>query len=268
MLKGYSTPLSPLGRANLVPAPPWHYAGQLLVIDYWADPDAVRAHLPPGLLPGADPGACAALFVEWQACTDGGDELLDPVRAQYREFFVLCSATFEGTPVLTCPYIFVDQDVSMLRGLIQGYPKVLGSVHITRSLDLPGRAAARLEAGSVFAGTLAVKDRRLAEGKVTLEHESPSGPTHMQAPIVNLRHFPRLTAGEHDRPAVLELVRMNWRDQHIGRCWTGEAHLEFFDAPNQELSALRPQRLGKGFRYDMAITINDAEQLRDLRVSG
>ncbi len=60
-LHGYSLPLSPEGRAIVVPAPPWHYVGDFLVIEYWAEPDAVAAVLPPGLEPFADdPGRCAA----------------------------------------------------------------------------------------------------------------------------------------------------------------------------------------------------------------
>ena len=47
--KGFSVPLSPEGRASLTTHPPWHYAGDLLVIDFDAEPAAVSAVLPPGL---------------------------------------------------------------------------------------------------------------------------------------------------------------------------------------------------------------------------
>jgi acetoacetate decarboxylase len=40
---GYSLPLSPGATASIIPAPPWHYVGDFLVIEYWADPDAVAA---------------------------------------------------------------------------------------------------------------------------------------------------------------------------------------------------------------------------------
>jgi hypothetical protein len=33
MLRGYSVPRSPEGRSSLVPAPPWHYVGDFLVIE-------------------------------------------------------------------------------------------------------------------------------------------------------------------------------------------------------------------------------------------
>ena len=49
MSQGYSLPLSPTGRASLVPSPPWHYVGDFVVVDYWADPAAVAAVLPPGI---------------------------------------------------------------------------------------------------------------------------------------------------------------------------------------------------------------------------
>src|SRR5205085_6118473 len=95
--RGYSPPLSPTGSASLVPSPPWHYVGDFLVIEYWADPAAVAAVLPPGLSPFADdPGRCAALFVDWQSCSDGGGELLDPARSQYKEFFIVVNATLGG----------------------------------------------------------------------------------------------------------------------------------------------------------------------------
>ena len=50
-VQGYSLPRSPEGRASLVPRPPWHYVGDFLVIEYWADSAAVAAVLPEGLEP-------------------------------------------------------------------------------------------------------------------------------------------------------------------------------------------------------------------------
>ena len=134
-LRGYSLPRSPEGRASLVPPPPWHYVGDFLVLEFWADPDAVAAVLPPGLEPYAeDPGRAAALFVDWQSCTDSREELLDPARSQYKEFFIVVNAVLDGEHVTTCPYIWVDRDFALARGWIQGFPKKLGSVWMTRTL--------------------------------------------------------------------------------------------------------------------------------------
>jgi hypothetical protein len=263
MVRGYSVPRSPEGRSSLVPAPPWHYVGDFLVIEYWAEPAAVEAVLPPGLEPHSDPGRCAALFIDWQSCSDSREELDDPVRSQYREFFVVVNALLDGEPVTTCPYIWVDRDFALARGWVQGFPKKLGSIHVTRHFPIRSNAAPDLAAGDRFAGTLAAGDRRLAFGAVTLEGESAKGPTHNDPPLVNVRHFPRLAAGRHDEPAVHELVRARSRDRSISSIWEGTSELELYPAPNEELAALAPVRTGKGFRFTFAYTVDDLETVRD-----
>jgi enduracididine biosynthesis enzyme MppR len=263
MPHGYSLPRSPEGRSSLVPAPPWHYVGDFLVIEYWAAPEAVEAVLPPGLEPHPDPGRSAALFIDWQSCSDSREELEDPVRSQYCEFFVVVSALLEGEPVTTCPYIWVDRDFALVRGWVQGFPKKLGSIHMTRLFPVDSNAGPALAAGGRFAGTLAANDRRLASGAVTLERESAEGPTHNDPPLVNVRHFARLAAGRHDDPAVHELVRARSRDRAVSPIWEGSAELELQPAPNEELAALAPVRMGKGFRFSFAYTVDDLETVRD-----
>jgi acetoacetate decarboxylase len=264
-LQGYSLPRSPKGRASLVPRPPWHYVGDLLVLEYWADPAAVAAVLPPGLEPYSDdPGRSAALFVDWQSCTDGGGELVDPARSQYKEFFIVVNALLDGELVTTCPYIWVDRDFSLVRGWIQGFPKKLGSIWITRTFGLDCLADPGLEPGAVFGGTVAANDRRIAQGTVTIERVSESGPTHNDPPLVNVRHFPRLAAGQHDDPAVHELVRARSRDRKSSEIWEGTAVLELFPAPNEEHTALAPVRMGKGFRFTFAYTVDDLATVKEL----
>ena len=77
-----------------------------------------------------------------------GESSLDPVRSQYREFFITVNATYEGEEVAYCPYIWVDRDFALARGWIQGFPKKLGSVWITRTFGLETTADPGLRAGS------------------------------------------------------------------------------------------------------------------------
>lgn len=264
-LSGYSLPRSPEGRASLVPPPPWHYVGDFLVIEYWADPDAVAAVLPPGLEPYADdPGRAAALFVDWQSCTSGQAELLDPARSQYKEFFIVVNATLDGELITSCPYIWVDQDFALVRGWIQGFPKKLGSIQMTRTFGLDCLADPGIKPGAAYGGTVAANDRRLAEGTVTLERRSESGPTHNDPPLHNVRHFPRLAADRHGEPAVHELVRAASTDRSSSEIWTGPATLQFFGAPNEEHDRLAPVRVGDGFRFTFAYTVEDLVTVREL----
>jgi Acetoacetate decarboxylase (ADC) len=159
MLKGYTLPLTPKGTSSLAPMPPWHYVGTCLAIEYEADPDAVASFLPPGL--EFHSPQCAVYFSDWQYASETGEEYLDPIRSQYHEMILLISAAFQGNPCAYCPLIWVDQDVALMRGLTQGWPKQIGSIWITRSFDLPSKAGPLVGPGGKFGATLAVKDRRL-----------------------------------------------------------------------------------------------------------
>jgi len=263
-LKGYTIPRTPSGGASLVPAPPWHYVGDFLVIDFWADPDAAVGLLPPGLEAHSDPGRCAAVFVDWQSCSEGGGELLDPVRAQYREFFIVVSALLEGEEVTYCPFIWVDQDFALVRGWIQGFPKKLGEVWMTRAFGLECLAAPGVTAGGRFAGTCSARGRRLAQAVVTLERRSETGSRHSAPPIVNVRHFPRLAAGRHGEPHVHELVRARSRDRSASEVWEGAAELDLFAAPGEEHAILSPTSVDRGYRFTFAYTVDDLETVRQL----
>jgi hypothetical protein len=266
VIRGYSLPLTPLGRSSLVPPPPWHYVGDFLVIEFWCDGAAAIAALPPGLDPHpTDPGRAAALFVDWQSCTSDRNELVDPTRSQYKEFFIVLNAMLDGRAVTTCPCIWVDQDFALVRGWVQGFPKKLGSVWVTRTFGLDTPADPGVAPGATFAGTLAANDRRLAQATVTLERVTDDGPQHNAPPLVNIRHFPQLRHDRHDQPAVFELVEARSRNRSISAIWQGSATLEVFAAPNEEHTAFRPVRVGNGFRFTFAYTVDDLETLKDLR---
>jgi hypothetical protein len=133
MLQGFSVPLTPQGKSALATPPPWHYSSDCLAIEYWADPAAIAALLPPGVTP---------------------DE-----KSRGR--------AFEGTSINYCPYIFVDNDAAIARGWAQGFPKKLGSIHQTRTLAAPSAAAARLAKGSRFGASVAAHGERLATARQT-----------------------------------------------------------------------------------------------------
>ena len=132
--------------------------------------------------------------------------------------------------------------------------------------QLRARRAGRSRDGAWrFGATCAAYERRVTQATVTLEHPSEGGPFHNAPPIVNVRHFPRLAAGQHDAPAVHELVRAVSRDRSVSEVWEGAATLELFGAPHEEIDALAPVRLGRGYRFTFAYTVDDLETVKELR---
>jgi acetoacetate decarboxylase len=92
-----------------------------------------------------------------------------------------------------------------------------------------------------------------------------SAVTFGSRPIVALRHFPSMFEGQHDRPAVYELVRLQAENVQASPVWQGDAALTIYDAPIEPLARLRPTRIGRGWRYSIAMTNRNNHLLRDLR---
>src|SRR5258705_3767249 len=204
-LKGFNYPLTPKGKSTLNPPPPWYYSSDFLDVEFWAQPAAVASLLPNGLEP--DPSAnghCNALFYDWQF-SGPNEEYLDPARYQYREFFILVDALFEGRSVSYSPYIFVDNDAALARGWTQGCPKRLGQVFQTRYYAATSKAGPALAAGSKFAGSLTAAGQLIAEAVITLRQAVTDASLLKHKPVANLLHVPRLAAGPHHKPAIHEL---------------------------------------------------------------
>jgi hypothetical protein len=256
MLKGYTPPFTPRGTASLLPPPPWHYAGWLLNVEFECERGRAAEFVPAAL--GAATGRGVVHFADWQATSDGS-ELLDPIHSQYRETIVVLELERpDGTLANFCPLIYVDQDVSMLRGLLQGWPKKMGSTWLTRSLPLEHPAAAPLRAGTRLGATLAVKDRRLVEARLELTGR-PGEPLGFAArPSYGTVGFADLTRpGE---PPPLRHLRSLVTDK-VGGAWhDARAELTFLDVPREELVDLqlrRPLRASAGW---LGVTITGAAE--------
>jgi acetoacetate decarboxylase len=263
MLKGFTVPKSPFGQAALTPPPPWHYSGDAVGVQFWAEPEAAAATLPSGLSP--DPksnGRALMMFLDWQF-TAQDDELLDPARYQYREAFVLLDAVYRDTPVMWCPYIYVDNDAALARGWTQGFPKKMGSIFQTRTFAAISPAAAPMMPGGRFGASLSAHGRRLAEACITLRKPVENGLSLLRRPTVLLRYFPRLAAGPQERPAVNELAMSITDNLTIADAWVGEGELNIPDARGEELHALAPSRVESGFRCSLAYSVTDLKILED-----
>ncbi len=256
-IKGYTAPLSPDGRAGIVPPPPWHYSGDFLIVEYRANPDAVTALLPSELQPSDDPGAMAAVFADWQSCSGDFHELVDPIQSQYRECFFVVSCKFQGQPGSRCVYIWVDKDFAMYRGWIQGFPKKLGSIHMTRTFAV-GKAAPKVGLGARFGATCCANDRQICRAVVTLREISKEGSKVTSPPMYNTRHFP---ACDGLIPDVFEMVRSGGFDREVTEIWEGDAELKIYGDTLEDLQAIKPVEVLKGYRFSFGYTVHGGKVL-------
>ncbi len=261
-VKGFFYPRTASGRSSLIPSPPWYYSGDLLTVEYRTDPDRVAELLPPPLsLADEDPGAVALIWADWQSCSSSREELLDPVRAQYKEAFVVVRCSFQGETFSRCVYIWVDKDFAIGRGIHQGYPKKLGSMWQTRPHPF-SQGAPQIGPGGVFGATLAAGDRRLAEAIVTLRAESETNGFVNAHKMAHHRIFPGIASGAPD--AYAELIESGSSDFEAGPAWTGDAELRLFESPTEELSNLTVEEIIGGYYRQVGVVWNGGRTLATL----
>jgi acetoacetate decarboxylase len=268
-VQGFLYPRTETGKSSLIPAPPWFYSGDLLTVEFRTDPARVAELLPAPLsLAEDDPGAVAMIWADWQSCSSSREELLDPVRSQYKECFVVVRCSYRGTTYSRCVYIWVDKDFAIARGLHQGYPKKLGSMWQTRPHPF-GQGAPQIAAGGTFGATLAAGDRRLAEAVITLREPSAGNGFVNNHKMAHHRVFPGIAAGAPD--AYAELIESGVSESEAGPAWSGDAELRIFESPTEELDRLRIDEIIGGYYRQVGVVWNGGrtlETLTEMAVSG
>ncbi len=251
-MAGFLFPQTPSGRSSLIPEPPWHYSGEMLTVEYRTDPERVSELLPAGAsLVAEDPGAVALIWADWQSSGDTLEETLDPVRSQYKECFAVIRCQWEGETWSRCPYIWVDKDFALARGYHQGYPKKLGEIWMTRPITV-GKAGPRLEAGGRFGMTLTASGRQLARATVTLTERTESPGFVNAHPMLHNRYWPAIES--NGTASMDELVTMRGYDGEVADVWAGDATLELFEAPSEELSLLEPNEVIGGYYHRVGMS--------------
>ncbi|HKU38662.1 MAG TPA: acetoacetate decarboxylase family protein [Polyangiales bacterium] len=250
-LQGWTLPQSATGRSSIVAPPPWHYSGEIIAVDFNAAPEAVAALLPPGLSPTPD-GAASVVFADWCSASDNDERVIaDPGIGQYHEAYVVLHAVRGDKKVGRVPFIWVDSELSLLRGQIQGFPKKLGQIAMTRPVFI-GRGGVRKEEGSLFAAHATSHGRRVISASVRLETKSERLPKAATLPLVHTRLFPSIDKTE---PAVHELALGTIANFECGTIYTGSAKLELGSTEYEELSLLGPTRVGAGYVFSMAFSV-------------
>ena len=251
-LRGFLFPRSASGRASLLPDTPWHYSGVMLTLEYRTDPARVAELLPEYLsLADEDPGAVAVIWAEWQNCRDDYSEILDPARSQYKEAFVVVRCKFQGRVYSRCVYIWVDSDYAMVRGHLQGYPKKLASIYLSRPITV-GCAGPRLEIGGRFGASVAAYDHKLYHATFEITGAADNAGFVNAHPMLHNRWMPTIEGDGRD--SLDELVTMRAYQSEVGRCYRGDFELRIFDSPVEELTRLAPLENIGGYWREVAMS--------------
>ncbi len=211
-------------------------------MEYRTDVEKVRALLPDDVdLAEEDPGAVAFIWADWQSCSSGGAELLDPARSQYKEAFAVVRCRYEGAGLLP---LRADLGDHRLRD------RAAASTRATRRSSAPSTRPGRCPTAEVprasrpaaaFGATLAAYDHRLAEATITLTEPSDTNGFVNALPMLHHRQVRRIERGAQGW-ALYEVLTMSGVGFEHGPAWRAEARLELFDSPWDDVASTLPVR--------------------------
>ena len=176
--------------------------------------------------PTPTPGRCAAVFADWQSCSRGRPRADRPVAVAVQGVLRGGQRAAGRRGGHHLPVHLGRPRLRAGPGLAAGVPE-----EARRGLDharlRPGRPRRprrepRARPTAAPAAPTAADWRR--PRSPSRARPTTAGPHHNAAPIVNVRHFPRLNAGRHDDPQVHELARSVSSDRAGQRRLVGRGH--------------------------------------------
>src|SRR5205814_3184274 len=122
-----------------------------------------------------------------------------------------------------------------------------------RAQDRPGRHVRR-DPGQ--------RHHRLGQPVVTLAGQAPAAGFVNAHPMAHHRWMPSIEKGAPD--ALDELVRSGSASVEAGPAWSGEAALELFESPTEELARLEVGEIIGGYYQQVGVTWDGGKVLRSL----
>jgi hypothetical protein len=254
----WSAPFTRSGRSALVPRGPWTYAITGLGASYRADPSALSEVVPKPLR--VVDGEVFTYVVEVVTYSPHASELVveAPDQLYYHEGAFFVKVEYGGRLYAYCPFMWVDSDVSLLRGLLVGWPKKLARIALTKLHPLlPGFERPRR--GLRLGGYVARAGSTLYRVRVSLESDEGTStlPMLTKYPFALARYFAGVAPG---MVTVNELLEV--QAEASVEAWRGVGEVVVAGGVNDELESLRPVSGVVGYYFNMLL------RLRGIRVVG
>ncbi len=253
----WSTPLTRSGRSALVPRGPWQYAMTGLGAYYRADFDVLKELVPKPLeLVSDEVFTYLTEIISWSP--NAVDLALDvPDLVQYSEGAFFLKVRLKGLNYVYCPFMWVDNDLSFLRGLLAGWPKKLAKISITRLHPLLEHLNEPRK-GIRLGGYISRAGSTLYRLKVELTSNSPTNslPLISEHSFLLPRYFPGVAP---ELTTVNELVVFD--GESTTKAWEGDATLDIIGSPNDELYFFKPVSRVKGYYFYLLLRIKGLKRV-------
>ncbi len=247
----WSAPFTKSSKSALVPRGPWIYAMTGIGVYYRADASALPDVVPKPLkVVDGDVFTYLTEIISWSP--NASDLVVEaPGQLQYSEGAFFVKVSHNGKTYLYCPYMWVDNDLSLLRGLLAGWPKKLAKIVITRlhpllpPLDRPKK-------GLKLGGYLERMGSTLYRIRVELadDVESSAVPLLSEYPFILPRYFAGIAPG---LASVNELVE--FEGDAVVKSWEGVGNIDLIGGVNDELHFFKPASAVRGYYFQMLLKV-------------
>lgn len=241
-----------IGGGSAVEKGPWHYGADYIAVFLRADRSKLARYLPRGLEVGD--GTCVAYVCEITSVSEGrsSDVAERPESTLYHEGAFGIGCSFEGSGGVFYPVMWVDTEFSLLRGLLNGFPKRLAdSIHISRYHPL-NRGLQPFGKGVKLSGYCVKGGRRVLSVSVEIEKRGRPEDLVRFGNTYGMRVF---SPTHPSQKGVAELVEVVKSGQRTSDVWLGSGSFEV------EMEIGKSEPLFGSF-YMSGFTIGGARVLR------
>ncbi|AEB95296.1 acetoacetate decarboxylase family protein [Metallosphaera cuprina] len=242
--KEFTMPITRSGNSQTVFPPPWYY-GVTYVAAHVRFDGADRI-LPPFFNTDGEGWVYIAEFVS-TAERNWDYMYLEPDLVQYMEGAIGLKVEYNGGNYMYFPFMWVDKDWALVRGWLDGYPKKLALIRMTKLHPLMPKYNAP-QPGLKMGGYVTRGGGHMIRLRLELEDRSESLPLKNFGPPINVRRFASRGENEED---VYEIVSRQRDESRYGEIWKGSAEVDIGGYVNDELNSLSLRETLGGYFYTL-----------------
>jgi acetoacetate decarboxylase len=252
----FTLPPTKSGKSQIVFPPPWHYGVTYIAAHVKFTKESANNVLPNFLTTDGEGWVYIAEFI---SMSDSSWDYMyqDPDLVQYMEGAIGLKVNFEGKNYLYFPFMWVDKDWALVRGWLDGYPKKIAKIAMTKFHPLLPKYN-KPEAGLKLGGYVVRGGGIMFRLQVELEDKTDSIPVRNFGPFLNIRRFASRGDEEEDLYEIVSRVR---DESILGEIWKGKANLELGGYVNDEVDLLKIEKIVAGYYYTMYFKVTKTQLL-------
>ncbi|WP_338602697.1 acetoacetate decarboxylase family protein [Sulfolobus tengchongensis] len=252
----FSLPPTKSGRSQIVFPPPWYYGVTYISAHIKFTRDSAEKLLPNFLTTDGEGWVYIAEFIS--TSESNWDYMYqDPDLVQYMEGAIGLKVNFEGKNYLYFPFMWVDKDWALVRGWLDGYPKKIAKIAMTKLHPLLPKYN-KPEPGLKMGGYVVRGGGVMFRLQIELKEKVDSIPLRNFGPFLNIRRFASRGEDEEDLYEIVSRVR---DESVLGEIWRGKANVEIGGYVNDEIDLLKIENVLGGYYYTTYFKVTKTQLL-------